>query len=228
MLFVVCVYVGHKLAVAAGPWLANAIGVEYESGQRTMFGLFFTAVVAIVGVIAYRVIGFVLWRRHLGAQDWTSRRPNIRKLARLQRWLLGLVLAFVALWVATMAASNPRGPLTGLGTMPVFPLLKVMKVIVTGLSLVIVVLVLRTDGSHPAVVLFGAIMMLIPLVNFLTLVLVNSSTTRILRRAGLPVGLTGVRADVVERILRGDLCTKCGYNLSGNVSGRCPECGKAT
>ncbi|MCH8853871.1 MAG: hypothetical protein IID41_14655 [Planctomycetes bacterium] len=22
------------------------------------------------------------------------------------------------------------------------------------------------------------------------------------------------------------LCTKCGYNLTGNVSGRCPECGK--
>ncbi|HKQ49157.1 MAG TPA: RDD family protein [Phycisphaerae bacterium] len=25
---------------------------------------------------------------------------------------------------------------------------------------------------------------------------------------------------------RGILCTKCGYNLTGNVSGRCPECGQ--
>jgi uncharacterized RDD family membrane protein YckC/predicted RNA-binding Zn-ribbon protein involved in translation (DUF1610 family) len=25
---------------------------------------------------------------------------------------------------------------------------------------------------------------------------------------------------------RGVLCTNCGYNLTGNVSGRCPECGK--
>lgn len=25
---------------------------------------------------------------------------------------------------------------------------------------------------------------------------------------------------------RGVLCTKCGYNLTGNVSGRCPECGQ--
>jgi len=25
--------------------------------------------------------------------------------------------------------------------------------------------------------------------------------------------------------LRGILCTTCGYNLTGNVSGRCPECG---
>ena len=23
-------------------------------------------------------------------------------------------------------------------------------------------------------------------------------------------------------------CQKCGYNLTGNVSGRCPECGEAT
>jgi hypothetical protein len=23
-------------------------------------------------------------------------------------------------------------------------------------------------------------------------------------------------------------CQNCGYNLTGNVSGRCPECGKAT
>lgn len=26
--------------------------------------------------------------------------------------------------------------------------------------------------------------------------------------------------------IRGLLCTKCGYNLTGNVSGRCPECGQ--
>ncbi|HVP12092.1 MAG TPA: hypothetical protein VMV94_13005, partial [Phycisphaerae bacterium] len=27
--------------------------------------------------------------------------------------------------------------------------------------------------------------------------------------------------------IRGILCTNCGYNLTGNVSGRCPECGRA-
>jgi hypothetical protein len=30
-----------------------------------------------------------------------------------------------------------------------------------------------------------------------------------------------------RRSKRGDFCLKCGYNLAGNVSGRCPECGSA-
>jgi hypothetical protein len=34
------------------------------------------------------------------------------------------------------------------------------------------------------------------------------------------------RLVVLER--RGSHCQKCGYDLTGNVSGRCPECGEET
>jgi predicted RNA-binding Zn-ribbon protein involved in translation (DUF1610 family) len=35
-----------------------------------------------------------------------------------------------------------------------------------------------------------------------------------------------VRCFVVERKPAVPNCHRCGYNLSGNVSGRCPECGE--
>ena len=31
-----------------------------------------------------------------------------------------------------------------------------------------------------------------------------------------------------RRRMRSDCCIKCGYNLTGNTSGKCPECGKTT
>ncbi len=64
VLFLVCVYVGHKLTDAFGPWVANVLGVEYESGQRTAIELCFAAVVAIVGIIAYQAMRSVSSRRH--------------------------------------------------------------------------------------------------------------------------------------------------------------------
>ncbi len=36
------------------------------------------------------------------------------------------------------------------------------------------------------------------------------------------------RLSIANRRRRSGLCVKCGYNLTGNVSGRCPECGEAT
>jgi purine-cytosine permease-like protein len=37
----------------------------------------------------------------------------------------------------------------------------------------------------------------------------------------------GDRERVVRRRRRGGFCRHCGYNLRGNVSGVCPECGAA-
>ena len=42
----------------------------------------------------------------------------------------------------------------------------------------------------------------------------------------LPTGILFWR-DHRRRITPGH-CKKCGYDLTGNVSGRCPECGKVT
>lgn len=42
---------------------------------------------------------------------------------------------------------------------------------------------------------------------------------------GVVYYLVWKRGEAKERARMG-LCIKCGYNLTGNVSGRCPECGK--
>ena len=62
VLFLVCICFGHKLTDAYGPWVANVLGVEYESGQRTAIEIFFAAVVAVVGIIVYRAMRSVLSR----------------------------------------------------------------------------------------------------------------------------------------------------------------------
>ena len=55
-------------------------------------------------------------------------------------------------------------------------------------------------------------------------------------RAGLLVGFAGMaialgvvgRLDRVRRLKSAHVCYHCGYDLTGNVSGVCPECGAAT
>lgn len=59
---------------------------------------------------------------------------------------------------------------------------------------------------YPAPVYFQALMALLFVIALATLVL--------------------FLLDYHSRILLGH-CRKCGYDLTGNVSGRCPECGKA-
>ena len=95
------------------------------------------------------------------------------------------------------------------------------------LLIVGVVLLLIAKGSHPVVITLLAILMAAPCVNLLVLILINMSVTRTLMSAGLRVGFMGVAPDEVERILNPDLCSHCGYNLNGNVTGVCSECGQA-
>ena len=47
-------------------------------------------------------------------------------------------------------------------------------------------------------------------------------------RFGIPFGLFGTARETAERFLEDRCCRQCGYDLTGNVSGRCPECGTAT
>ena len=47
--------------------------------------------------------------------------------------------------------------------------------------------------------------------------------------AGVPIGVVIVvrSSRRLARLKRG-CCVRCGYNLTGNVTGRCPECGEPT
>ncbi len=68
--------------------------------------------------------------------------------------------------------------------------------------------------------------MLAPFLNLVLLVLVNERATITLREAGLRVGLTDVKQDDIERVLNPARCSGCGYELTGNAWGICPECGR--
>lgn len=149
------------------------------------------------------------------------RRPDIRKLARRQRWLMWVLLAGFLLQF-----SLPCWVQLSMG-LPA--LLIAYALTIFGLwiaAIVAVVLVLISGGSHPVITAVCAILMLVPLVNLVTLLFIDWSVNRTLRRAGLHVGFTGVRDEVVDRTLDPMLCSGCGYNLTGNVSGICPECGR--
>ncbi len=72
--------------------------------------------------------------------------------------------------------------------------------------------------------LYGALF-LVPIINVIALVFVHWEAAALLRRAGLRMGFLGVRAKDVERCLSPWLCHWCDYDLTGNRSGVCPECG---
>ena len=86
-------------------------------------------------------------------------------------------------------------------------------------------MMLAAMRRHIVVICLYGLLMFAPCVNLVILLLVNSLATRVLRKAGLSVGLMGVKDEDVVRLLSPNLCRKCAYNLTGNVSGRCPECG---
>jgi hypothetical protein len=151
-----------------------------------------------------------------------KRQPDLRKLARRQRWVIWLVL--IAL------LSNFLPYLLGMSPLRGYPeaIFAIGLLVQFGLNILIligVIMVLVARGSHPAVIVLWGLLMLAPCINLLALVLINGGITRTLRRAGLKVGLMGVDPASIERVLNPALCKNCGYDLTGNVSGCCPECG---
>lgn len=79
--------------------------------------------------------------------------------------------------------------------------------------------------SKPDKAFVSGLAMFIPIVNMIVLVGLNSHAAHVLSNAGMKVGLLGVSHQRVENLLDPAKCRKCGYDLTGNMSGRCPECG---
>ena len=153
---------------------------------------------------------------------------NLRDLARRQRWMLWLVLGMLLLQALPMTV--PVTPMANASAQSQSALLMVMGVAnlaVYALAIVGVVLLLIAQGNHIFMIILCGLFMIAPCGNLLILLLVNMSATRTLRLAGIRVGFMGACLDEVEHIINPALCSQCGYNLTGNVSGVCPECGRA-
>jgi hypothetical protein len=115
-----------------------------------------------------------------------------------------------------------------LGLPPAFAL--VVALLYWALLISVLVSVLRllaALGVHVIWRIFCGVLLIAPCINLLLLLVINGRATRALKDAGLRVGLMGVRDDELLRKLSVHLCRQCGYDLTGNVTGVCPECGTA-
>jgi hypothetical protein len=147
---------------------------------------------------------------------------DIRLVAKRQRWLLWMILALLALQFLPFALMHLQSG--GFGSVAEV-LLPILSLIILVFVLIGVIRMLAAMRRHIVVIVLYAIFMCAPCFNLLVLLLVNSQATRTLRRAGLRVGFMGVKDQDVVRLLSPNLCRQCAYDLTGNVSGRCPECG---
>jgi len=147
---------------------------------------------------------------HPGQYDLVS-------LARAQRWmlrvfpfaLLGQVLLF---W----------GPRFVFFRVPSFALF-LFPTVVLSITLIMLMTALRrkTDKAF-----LGAVAMFVPVINVLVLIGLNSQVNILLKEAGLRLTALGVSSRDAQAAMDPSSCRGCGYNLTGNSSGRCPECGR--
>ena len=97
-------------------------------------------------------------------------------------------------------------------------------VFVAALAVVVALLLAEVKASGGIIVL-SVLVTPVPVVNFLIIIHAHTSALAVFKAVGLRVGLFGVRDADARHRMNPDLCVGCGYNLTGNLSGRCPECG---
>lgn len=146
---------------------------------------------------------------------------DLRQLARRQRWMIWSVLAsMVSAILPFLTEVVAPGEL----------ILGMLLQTVLGLACTVVMImglvgVMASLGRHLVLRIFVCFLMFVPLISLLVLLRYNRKATRLLRDAGLKVGLMGASDEQILRVLSLNRCHSCGYDLTGNVSGRCPECG---
>jgi hypothetical protein len=162
------------------------------------------------------------------ADDWVINGVNYRTVARRQRYLLWCVLILITsycggAWSQTVLLSATPASAHSLiaGAVGVVVLCSYLGILVLVVTLVVA---MRTNVVLAVIV---GILIFAPCINLLVLAFVDHSATRALKRLGLRVGFMGVSDAQVLRVLSRNRCKGCGYSLIGNVSGVCPECGRA-
>lgn len=170
-----------------------------------------------------------------GEEGWKIAGKNLRTAARCQRRIIWFVLAMLGMNLFQCAVPSLLVRTAGIDVLddpesPVWFLFFCGSAL-GGLALQIAALVnviVMLGALRISVVgrVLYALFMFIPLINLFLLLTANQRATRALKKAGLKVGFMGVRDEEVVKLLSLSLCARCGYDLTGNVSGTCPECGE--
>ena len=159
------------------------------------------------------------WLTDQPCQPYVVGKVDIRLLAKRQRWIIWLLLGLLV--------SMMGGTLLGMTfSMAVMILIAMTNALIQLGALVLFILLMVAMRMHIAWIIICSFLMVVPLLNMFLLLLVNGRATRIMKRAGVHVGFMGVRDEEVVRLLSFNHCRQCGYDLTGNISGRCPECGR--
>ena len=150
------------------------------------------------------------------AQHWRFLDCDPVAIARAQRWLLRV--SPFALFGQALFYFGPVFILFGVPSWmiywaPTIPLVIVAAYLVDALD----------EGADKA--FLAALAVFVPVLNVMVLVGQNTRATQLLQNAGLQVGLLGVSHNEASAAIDPMRCRECGYNLTGNVSGRCSECG---
>ncbi len=145
-----------------------------------------------------------------------SMQHDLRGIAIGQRWMIiSAVFALTgqALFIFGPSLVVGRFVITWVELLPTFALMYGVGRLLHGM------------GDPEDKILFCCLLMLLPVLNVIGLVVFNSAATQVLRQANLEVGVLGASTLMAEAAMDSSLCSTCGYNLTGNQSGRCPECG---
>lgn len=148
---------------------------------------------------------------------------NLRVLARRQRGIIWLIAGCIiggVLVFGPVRAALFAGAASSLAGTSVVVALRVAVLVAT-------IQFSRALRTHPLIIALLLLPMVHPFINLVVLMFDNSRASRILRKAGIPVGLLGARDEDIFRMLAPHVCRKCGYDLTGNTSGQCSECGVA-
>jgi hypothetical protein len=118
-------------------------------------------------------------------------RERIDRIARNQRMILLVLLAYMfAAWLASAAA----GPGAHTGAQLAFGMVVLCTVIAS-----LVFAVRLANALHgPGTAAVYAVLLLVPLVNLITLLVLNGRATRELKAAGLHVGFLGVSSSELD------------------------------
>lgn len=149
---------------------------------------------------------------------YADRRVNLVVLARCQRASLLVATICLLAWALLIVDALVSAPIAAQTLFRVG--------MVSNIALSACVTRWAAAMRVPALALaFSALVSLAPLVNLISVRVLDSDTRDLLHRAGVRPGLLGVnRADL--NALHHGVCRACGYNLFGLTTDICPECGK--
>ena len=147
---------------------------------------------------------------------------NFRRLACDQRRLAALTFAFIAMHVGFVFVDPVALALRG----PVWLLMAGIWALLYVVCAALVGSIVSQLRLNAAIIVLIGVLAFVPFIGLIPIVAVQAQLNRFWKLRGLKPSLLGVDPALAEGLQYGTRCAGCGYNLQGNESGVCPECGR--